>query len=485
VAKTALEYLDSLAMEASGDASLQRELAEAYLKVGDVQGHVFTANLGNTSVALESYGKALELAEPLLQKNPGNLPLRTTVALGHEKMGDVYTYTGDMPKALTHYERLVTLREALTREPDGSTLANQLELIKAYRISATVNIRLQHLNEAKQRLQQAIQLAEKLAEQNPDSSELQSQYAVALNVSSGLLLRENDPRKALEGYRKSLQITEALVKKHPSATGYQRDLMVLHGHMGDILGSPTKASLGDTAGAIASYGKAVSIAKAMVAADPKDKRAAGDYAIALMRFGNTLPPSENRQALQVFRQSTEIFEALAESDAKNIRLRLNMAYLYGRFASRLADAGDAAGARKLAEKGITMGRLVYERDPKDSDAARAMLGSFRDAIATYTTIRDRARILALAKEGVEVAEGLAATRTTLNDHIWRPRSYGWRGKAGGPEACHWYVKSRDAWSEVQDRFRSLNAFKAEIEEARERAYGCQESARATQAAPPG
>src|SRR5205085_1815355 len=61
VVSKALEYLDKLAQEAGNDASLQRELAGAYEKVGDVQGNPYKANLGNSSGALESYRKALAI----------------------------------------------------------------------------------------------------------------------------------------------------------------------------------------------------------------------------------------------------------------------------------------------------------------------------------------------------------------------------------------------------------------------------------------
>jgi hypothetical protein len=61
--RRALEYLDSLAREAGGDLSLQREVAMAYLKVGNVQGNPRNANLGDTAGALESYRKALAIAE--------------------------------------------------------------------------------------------------------------------------------------------------------------------------------------------------------------------------------------------------------------------------------------------------------------------------------------------------------------------------------------------------------------------------------------
>ncbi len=61
--KTAFEYFDSLAQEADGDPSLQKELATAYLRVGDVQGYPGRANLGQKAAALESYRRSAEIAE--------------------------------------------------------------------------------------------------------------------------------------------------------------------------------------------------------------------------------------------------------------------------------------------------------------------------------------------------------------------------------------------------------------------------------------
>ncbi|MGB8986973.1 MAG: serine/threonine-protein kinase, partial [Candidatus Sulfotelmatobacter sp.] len=55
-----LQYLDSLSHESSGTPGLQRELASAYERVGDVQGNPYYANLGDTAGATESYRKALQ-----------------------------------------------------------------------------------------------------------------------------------------------------------------------------------------------------------------------------------------------------------------------------------------------------------------------------------------------------------------------------------------------------------------------------------------
>jgi hypothetical protein len=60
-----LEYLDRLARDAGDRVDLRREIAAAYVKVGDVQGRPFTPNLGDTAGALASYRKAIGLYESI------------------------------------------------------------------------------------------------------------------------------------------------------------------------------------------------------------------------------------------------------------------------------------------------------------------------------------------------------------------------------------------------------------------------------------
>jgi serine/threonine protein kinase len=68
IVSRALEYLDSLGQEAN-DPSLQRELATAYEKIGDIQGNPYSENIGDTDGALASYRKAIAIREQLNQRH--------------------------------------------------------------------------------------------------------------------------------------------------------------------------------------------------------------------------------------------------------------------------------------------------------------------------------------------------------------------------------------------------------------------------------
>src|SRR5579859_4568501 len=66
----ALKYLDGLSQESANDRSLMRELAAAYERVGEVEGHFLQNNLGDVARSLDSYQKALVLRQRLVSADP-------------------------------------------------------------------------------------------------------------------------------------------------------------------------------------------------------------------------------------------------------------------------------------------------------------------------------------------------------------------------------------------------------------------------------
>src|SRR6267378_5734291 len=66
----AVEYLDKLSQDASGDVDLQRELAWGYQRLAAVQGDTSQSNLGQVGAATASNRKALEMFETVAKMNP-------------------------------------------------------------------------------------------------------------------------------------------------------------------------------------------------------------------------------------------------------------------------------------------------------------------------------------------------------------------------------------------------------------------------------
>ena len=89
IVKKAQEYLDNLAKESGADVALQIDLGEAYRKLGSVQGDVRSANLGNTSAAMENYRKAEAILRPLASREPGNLRIEEARSVTDQLVGPI------------------------------------------------------------------------------------------------------------------------------------------------------------------------------------------------------------------------------------------------------------------------------------------------------------------------------------------------------------------------------------------------------------
>ncbi|HKM48919.1 MAG TPA: hypothetical protein VJX69_15105 [Terriglobales bacterium] len=130
----ALKYLDSLAAEANGDPSLQRELATAYQRVGDIQGLLNTQqNLGHSSDALQSYRKALTIRASLAAADPANPADKRDLAFVYQRIGQACALLNDFAGARENDQKAFAIYEALhTASPDDTQAS--LNLASSYAV---------------------------------------------------------------------------------------------------------------------------------------------------------------------------------------------------------------------------------------------------------------------------------------------------------------------------------------------------------------
>ncbi len=114
--RRALEYLDNLARQSAGDAALQRELAAAYEKVGNVQGMPDQPNLGDLKGALDSYQKAQNLRESLVANDVKNADLRDELATNYDHQGIILWWLSETAQTVSIYEKALPVRRNLVAE---------------------------------------------------------------------------------------------------------------------------------------------------------------------------------------------------------------------------------------------------------------------------------------------------------------------------------------------------------------------------------
>jgi tRNA A-37 threonylcarbamoyl transferase component Bud32/tetratricopeptide (TPR) repeat protein len=239
IVNRALEYLDRLARESRGEKALQLELADAYLKVGDVQGKPYTANLGDLTGALHSYTKAADIAVPLAASERGASSIaRATLSQAYESLGAVQSRLHRSEEAASSHNRALALREGLLKSDpahfeqwERGIVANYLGLgdavVSANRIKPSTG----YQHGALEIYRRALPLCEKLVAAHPDSSADSLLLAkacarIAIELSE-LGAAEHDAgafQEALDLHLRTLALEETALRNDPASVPVRRTL---------------------------------------------------------------------------------------------------------------------------------------------------------------------------------------------------------------------------------------------------------------------
>lgn len=367
IVSTGLQYLDNLSRN-SDDPGIERELASAYARIGDVQGGVMESNLGKTDAALASYGKALKLLDSSLSRDANDRGFLERVTV-HHKIGALYTYRQEFDKALSSFRTAQTEAQTFLSRVPSDLVATRL-LGGAYNAAADVIRRRSDYAGARDLYQRAADLLQR--PQGPSGSD-QNWKSTLATAYAGVAQCDKPMgrlRESLEGYRRAAQLREELARMAPNNVSYQRLLMFANSYIGDVLGNPNTPNLGDKPGAVEAYGKMAEIARRLHETDPADQRAKSDYAIALSRVAAVMAPEQSELQVKLLEEAIRILRECVNLDPKNapVLVELGTDHMF------LGDALQASGAEQKALQAYRDGLNLLE--PVRGSEARIVLNAY-------------------------------------------------------------------------------------------------------------
>ena len=219
----ALEYLDSLSREAGSRRDLQRELAAAYEKVGDVQGLPTAPNLGDRPGARTSYLKARSLRQALVDADGRDAPARHELAVCDTHLGVVLWWLDDTAGAQKSLDAALALERRLVAGAPRSA-EFRLDL-------ATVLFRLGDIpswnNQSAEALSlygQALAILQPLAREHPENAEMQATLARCLANAANAERDSGDYPGAMQNLSSSREIMTRLTLQEPGNTAFQSAL---------------------------------------------------------------------------------------------------------------------------------------------------------------------------------------------------------------------------------------------------------------------
>jgi eukaryotic-like serine/threonine-protein kinase len=359
----ALEYLDKLASEAGDRADLKRELAGAYIKVGDVQGRPFNPNLGDTAGALASYQKATSLYEGLDTSGGAAPAISRELGTAYLRMSDILSSTGKTSDALAYANKGLALAKSIGSDASASPDARR-ELAASYSRVGDMLSATGDTNAALEHRRTALAMMEALSAADPKNVNNIRQLAIAYQKLGNQLGNPNYPNigdtsGALRQLERSAAVLRQATIDYPENAMFRRNLSVAESNVADVL-----YAMNRTDEALAKQRQVLATGLALSAADPRNVTARNDIAISRSKIGEMLDASgRSREAVPEFEEALEIHLNLSASDPKNDSFKLEIASDYNRLATVQAKLGDRIPALANHGRAVTMSRDLSAANP--------------------------------------------------------------------------------------------------------------------------
>jgi len=384
----ALEYLSDLSGEAAGEPGLSRDLAEAYLKVGDIQGNPYVSDMGDTAGAIESYRRALAISETLVRRTPNDQKAREYLVRAHRSIGELSPLRDDPAGAVAHFREAISILESGPPDP-----SSRLELAKCYETLSDLLGRIGQINlgdtkGAREAIDKALAIDDSLLSSDPTNLMYQRANAVHLMKLGDLLAGANDWDGAFPKYRQSQQLLEAAHQAEPANAEVRRFLNNLDRKMAE-----TYASRGQNREALEQYVKACDTARQAMLADPTNKRTRQGYAINLKERADFVDKiGDHKASLALYREVLDLIGVMYGSDRSNNLLK-------GQYAEMLIAVGGIALDRRVLTQGLTLTRELADRQ----GATPSDLANYANALidCPIADLHNAALAIAYARKAVE------------------------------------------------------------------------------------
>ena len=331
----ASEYLNGLSQEAGDDPGLQRELAAAYERLGDVQGNPELSNLGDPAGALASYRRAVAIRESLLRADPANSTRKLELSWNYFKIGICMDASGDFPGALNNLQKAQSLAEQSGDDRGDPSTADALSA--AYWAVARVTREKGDLDGALQGYRKAVALRESARVTDPaQKADFRTHLAGGYREIAEVLRQQGHPDAAVGAAQKALTILQASAREDPTNATLRQWVGAGYDQLGSCL--EEAGLLGE---ALENFRKGHEIFRAAMAADPSDTTSSRVTGFMDLEVGRTLvKKGDARGGLRAFEEALDTFQELAKRAPNSNYLADSFGNAYSGLGMAYAALGD-------------------------------------------------------------------------------------------------------------------------------------------------
>lgn len=426
------QYLNKEAAATQTDPSRRRELAEAFLKVGDLQGAPGESNLRDFPGARESYGRSVAILEGEVVSHPRDPRLRHLLTIAYVRQAQL----AESALAAKTFGSAINTFSSSWAQLNEPGLASKTVLEFADKSAAIYTVQWPsdpqglrdraEVLQAKGEFASAVELRQRILADSPNDPVLRWELAHAqLLLGSSLVLRNR--LQALSWLEQAAATSGALSKEDPANIRYQRDRAVALGSMTRVL-----LNLGRLREALASARQSVAMLEQLTAADRRNASFRLDLSAARVALSNAYYDNgQTAQALENVALAAAVQEEQAAQYSDNPDFPRQAAYNYrnaGRFKSY---SRDFKGALEQYRKAEAIDRKLLARYPGRFEFSEALredldwaggaflgLGDTPSALRAYRDAFAVAKSATPAEPTAESLISLAMAHRSLSNGLW-------------------------------------------------------------------
>jgi serine/threonine protein kinase/tetratricopeptide (TPR) repeat protein len=409
MSERSMQYLDALRRQAGSDAGLRLEVADGYLRLGNVLGNLFRSNVGRPREARVAYDRGADTARELIRERPNDPAPRRILARIEMNAALMQSLdTGGTAADLDRATRAIeTLEHLAPASPESA--ADHHDLGRAYMYSAVVRVQkggvvgnavnaIHEMERAEAHLKRATELAPQDPEYRMSLADLYQRKGVGAGTS--------DPEAALQNYDRAIEIFHTLSPEAQKSMARRYWLARVTGGKAWALGQLQRY---DEAFQLLEQGRPVM--EQYAAMDPENLRPRYDMTGFLRTWGIIANyAGRKREAIQRFEADLKIYDGFPE-------LTDTLKYLRSELLQRIAalhtalDEHDAAAAR--ARECAAALRPLADKPDSPASYSTTLAELLNGSVAKQ--VRDLPSAVHYAEQAVAKAPENVATNEILGD----------------------------------------------------------------------
>ena len=407
-----LQYLNSLSRESGNDPALQADLAEAYLRLGQIQGGLGFPNLGDSEGALRSFEHAAALASEGVRRDPQSVAWHLYLARAQTRLGDLLGVRDGPATAIVHYREALRNFDAVAPRIAHDMNA-QFELAQTYDSLGDFlgNPGLDNIGDfagAREAYSKSLAITQSIAAAQPTNLRNRRALGLRLMKLSDVEMGMGNANAALRLYRAAVSSLEALAASNPSDARTRLFLALAVGKIGQAL----EAS-GQARAALREYERASDLQRGLMLADPRNEMSRNSYALSLQRQANLLGTlGDRKKAMLRYAEALAIARQLSAADPQNLRRKGLCGELLVAMGALAAAGGDRTGAERFYTQGLPLLKLRADRN--GATAADASLYAEQLLTCPIRSLADPAQAAAYERK----AMALLPPTSPMRKEIW-------------------------------------------------------------------